>query len=39
MVESMKMELEVKATADGSVHYLANAGDSIQAGQAIAEIQ
>ena len=39
MIESMKMELEVKATADGTVHYLANAGDSIQAGQAIAEIQ
>jgi len=39
MIESMKMELEVKATADGTVHYLANAGDSVQAGQAIAEIQ
>ena len=39
LIESMKMELPVKATADGSVHYLANPGDSIQAGQAIAEIQ
>lgn len=38
MIESMKMELEVKATAAGKVHFLANAGDAIQAGQTLAEI-
>jgi len=39
MVESMKMELEVKATANGTVHYLASAGAAIQAGQPLAEIK
>jgi len=39
MIESMKMELEVKATAAGSVHFLASAGSAITAGQALAEIK
>ena len=39
MIESMKMELEVKATAAGSVHFLASAGSAIAAGQALAEIK
>ncbi|MBQ4555821.1 MAG: sodium-extruding oxaloacetate decarboxylase subunit alpha [Spirochaetaceae bacterium] len=39
MIESMKMELEVKATANGTVHYLVSAGAAIQAGQPLAEIK
>jgi len=39
MIESMKMELEVKATAAGTVHFLSSAGSAINAGQAIAEIK
>ena len=35
----MKMELEVKATVAGSVHFLVNAGTAINAGQALAEIK
>ncbi|MCR4789713.1 MAG: sodium-extruding oxaloacetate decarboxylase subunit alpha [Treponemataceae bacterium] len=38
-VESMKMELPVKATADGTIHYLVTPGTQITAGQAIAEIK
>ena len=39
MIESMKMELEVKATVAGTVHFLVNAGTAINAGQALAEIK
>ncbi|HQC27477.1 MAG TPA: acetyl-CoA carboxylase biotin carboxyl carrier protein subunit, partial [Treponemataceae bacterium] len=39
MIESMKMELEVKATDAGTVHFLVNAGTAINAGQALAEIK
>ncbi len=39
MIESMKMELEVKATVAGSIHFLASAGNSITAGQALAEVK
>ncbi|MCM1321397.1 MAG: sodium-extruding oxaloacetate decarboxylase subunit alpha [Bacteroides sp.] len=39
MIESMKMELDVKATANGTVHFLASAGASISAGQPLAEIK
>ncbi len=39
MIESMKMELEIKATAAGSVHFLVNAGSAISAGQPLAEIK
>lgn len=38
MIESMKMELEVKATADGPVHFVVQPGSQITAGQAIATI-
>ncbi|MBR3542252.1 MAG: sodium-extruding oxaloacetate decarboxylase subunit alpha [Treponema sp.] len=39
IVESMKMELEIKAGNAGSVHFLAATGSQISAGQAIAEIK
>ncbi len=39
MIESMKMELEVKATSDGTVSYLATPGSQITAGQPLAEIK
>lgn len=39
IVESMKMELEIKAGNAGSVHFLAATGSQISAGQAIAEIR
>ncbi len=39
IVESMKMELEIKAGTAGSVHFLAATGSQISAGQAIAEIK
>jgi len=39
MIESMKMELEIKATVAGTVHFLASAGSSIVAGQPLAEIK
>ena len=39
MIESMKMELEIKATANGSVHFVVNPGTSIAAGQVLAEIK
>ena len=39
MIESMKMELEIKASVNGSVHFLAAAGTQITAGQALAEIK
>ena len=39
MIESMKMELEVKATVAGSIHFVASAGNAITAGQTLAEIK
>ena len=39
MIESMKMELEIKASSNGSVHFLCSAGSQISAGQALAEIR
>ncbi|MBE6349781.1 MAG: oxaloacetate decarboxylase subunit alpha [Spirochaetaceae bacterium] len=39
MIESMKMELEIKASVAGTVHYLSAAGNAIAAGQALAEIK
>ncbi len=39
IIESMKMELEIKAPCDGKVHFLASAGAQIANGQALAEIQ
>ena len=38
MIESMKMELEVKATADGPITYTVQPGTQITAGQVIANI-
>ncbi|MDR2766995.1 MAG: sodium-extruding oxaloacetate decarboxylase subunit alpha [Treponema sp.] len=39
IMESMKMELEIKATAGGSVHFLAPAGAQIASQQPLAEIK
>ena len=39
MIESMKMELEIKAASNGAVHFLCSAGAQITAGQALAEIR
>jgi oxaloacetate decarboxylase alpha subunit len=39
LIESMKMELEVKAASNGTVHYLAQPGSTIAAGQPLAEIK
>ena len=39
MIESMKMELEIKAGASGAVHFLVQPGSQITAGQALAEIK
>ena len=38
IIESMKMELEIKAGAAGKVHFLVGAGAQIANGQAVAEI-
>ncbi len=38
IIESMKMEIEVKAPVDGKVHFLATAGSQIVSGQPLAEI-
>ena len=39
IMESMKMELEIKATAAGSVHFLVPAGTQVAQQQPMAEIQ
>ena len=39
IIESMKMELEIKAPCDGKVHFLANVGTQLANGQPVAEIQ
>jgi oxaloacetate decarboxylase alpha subunit len=39
IIESMKMELEIKAVSAGTVHFLVQAGTQINAGQALAEIK
>jgi len=39
MIESMKMELEVKAASNGTVHFLVSPGTAITAGQPLAEIK
>ncbi|MDR1507249.1 MAG: biotin/lipoyl-binding protein, partial [Treponema sp.] len=38
IIESMKMELEIKATSPGKVHFLLPAGAQVAAGQVVAEI-
>jgi oxaloacetate decarboxylase alpha subunit len=39
MIESMKMELEIKAGTAGRVHFLAQPGTQITSGQPLAEIK
>ncbi|MFA6937278.1 MAG: sodium-extruding oxaloacetate decarboxylase subunit alpha [Treponema sp.] len=39
MIESMKMELEIKAAAAGTVHFVGTPGSQITAGQLLAEIK
>ena len=39
IVEAMKMELEIKAGTAGSVHFVAQTGTQVSAGQTIAEIR
>jgi oxaloacetate decarboxylase alpha subunit len=38
IMESMKMELEIKATVGGKVHFIAAAGSQVASQQPIAEI-
>jgi oxaloacetate decarboxylase alpha subunit len=38
IIESMKMELDIKATHDGKVHFLAAAGTQVAAQQPVAEL-
>ncbi|MDR1147747.1 MAG: sodium-extruding oxaloacetate decarboxylase subunit alpha [Spirochaetaceae bacterium] len=38
IIESMKMELEIKATAAGKVHFIVAAGQAVQAQQPLAQI-
>jgi oxaloacetate decarboxylase alpha subunit len=38
IIESMKMELEIKATAAGKVHFLVPTGTKVVSGQPVAEI-
>jgi oxaloacetate decarboxylase alpha subunit len=39
IIESMKMELEIKATVAGKVHFLVSAGTQVASQQPIAELQ
>jgi oxaloacetate decarboxylase alpha subunit len=39
IIESMKMELEIKTTVAGSVHFLVTAGAQVASGQSIAEVK
>jgi oxaloacetate decarboxylase alpha subunit len=39
IIESMKMELEIKATAPGAVHFLVSPGTQVASQQPIAELQ
>jgi oxaloacetate decarboxylase alpha subunit len=39
IIESMKMELEIKTTVAGSVHFLATTGAQVASGQPIAEVK
>jgi oxaloacetate decarboxylase alpha subunit len=38
IIESMKMELEIKATQAGKVHFLVPTGQQVQAQQPVAQI-
>ena len=39
IIESMKMELEIKAASAGSIHYLGTPGSQVASGQPIAEVK
>jgi oxaloacetate decarboxylase alpha subunit len=39
IIESMKMELEIKATGTGAVHFLVSAGTQVAAHQPVAELK
>jgi oxaloacetate decarboxylase alpha subunit len=39
IIESMKMELEIKTTVAGSVHFLVTAGAQVASGQSMAEVK
>jgi oxaloacetate decarboxylase alpha subunit len=39
IIESMKMELEIKATAQGTIHFLVPTGTQVASQQPVAEIQ
>lgn len=39
IIESMKMELEIKAGASGKVHFVSQTGTQVSNGQVVAEIQ
>jgi oxaloacetate decarboxylase alpha subunit len=39
VLESMKMELEIKATAAGAVHFIAAVGSSVASKQSLAEVR
>ena len=39
IIESMKMELEIKAGAAGKIHFTAPTGSQVTAGQAVASVQ
>jgi oxaloacetate decarboxylase alpha subunit len=39
IIESMKMELEIKAGAAGKIHFIAATGSQIAQGATLAEVQ
>jgi oxaloacetate decarboxylase alpha subunit len=39
IIESMKMELEIKATGSGSIHFLVSTGTQVAAHQPVAELK
>jgi oxaloacetate decarboxylase alpha subunit len=39
IIESMKMELEIKATGAGSIHFLVPTGTQVAAQQPLAELK
>ncbi|MBR6914342.1 MAG: hypothetical protein IKN34_11195, partial [Treponema sp.] len=39
IIESMKMELEIKAGASGKIHFIAATGTQVANGQQVASVQ
>ena len=39
IIEAMKMEMEIKATAAGKIHFTAATGDQVQTGNVLALIK